>query len=119
MVLHRIRAARLRRRHARRGRDAVRSEHGQVPLRVEARGIPGMGEDGQETEVPRWGPGKRAGRPPSRHHSTYGAEGKRADRRADLSACYVELSPDAKLGRQSLSPVTPDPFVPLKYHNVR
>src|SRR5437867_10187506 len=96
MVLHRIRAARLRRRQTRRGRDAVRSEHGQVPLRLEARGIPGVGEDGQETKVPRRGPAKRAGPTPSRNPSRYGAERIRADRRADLSACQVELSPDAQ-----------------------
>src|SRR3989442_3192222 len=98
MVLHRIRAARLRCRHSRSRRDAVRSEHGQVPLRIEARGIPGVREDGQETKVPRWGPSKRAGPTPSRNPSTYRAERIRADRRADLSACQVELSPDAQAG---------------------
>src|SRR5439155_23633356 len=67
-------------------------EYGQVALRVEAGGIPRMGEDREETEVPRWRPHERPDETPAGHLRQHGTERVRADGRPDRAKRELELA---------------------------
>src|SRR5438046_10494952 len=106
MVLHRVRTARLRRGQGRRGRDPVRAEHGEIVVRFETRRVPRMGEDREETEVPRRRAGEGTDEPAPRHPGEHGAERLRRDRRPDHAARQADVtrSDNPTIGRKSLQP---------------
>src|SRR5207245_9783886 len=87
------------------GRNAVRAEHCEGAIRLATGGVPGMGEDGEEAEVPRWRPRQRPYETPPGHLRQHGTEGIRRDRRPGCSECQADLR-RARTSRRSSSRFT-------------
>src|SRR5207247_3995477 len=80
--------------------------HGEIVVRFETRRVPRMGEDREETEVPRRRAGEGTDEPAPRHPGEHGAERLRRDRRPDHAARQADVtrSDNPTIGRKSLQP---------------